>query len=219
METKRSIKLGPAGNGQRHGSSKVLGVTSTKLHQSPFDNCASSIGTSSVNPRQGASDDAESKAQAERNETAATILATADPSPETIIDEECTQAPRYRPEKPELNKNTSTSLASHQGARVWCSERPILCRHEGENNNVVDIELPGFAPDEVEIFYDDLRLHLFAEKADNPERPRKSASNLRRITSSRQTKCQSHHLRHREWTTEGYSRARGPGRANQLTAR
>ncbi|KAF4565729.1 hypothetical protein EYR36_002307 [Pleurotus pulmonarius] len=69
-----------------------------------------------------------------------------------------------------LAKNVSASW-NGPGPQVGRSERPIVRRYEGVENLVADIELPGLSPNDVQIFYENMNLQLFAKKADNASLP------------------------------------------------
>ncbi|KAL4259776.1 hypothetical protein AB1N83_012300 [Pleurotus pulmonarius] len=100
--------------------------------------------------------------------------------PETVIESVSTQTAKWTAcalGAQKLAKSVSASLTERQGPRLGHSERPIVRHYEGVDNLVVDIELPGLAPEQVEIFYENMELHLFAEKADDAAYP----ASLRRI--------------------------------------
>ncbi|KAF4586263.1 hypothetical protein EYR38_010538 [Pleurotus pulmonarius] len=153
----------------QQGSSKELHDQRSQLQPKPIvDNL--SVGTSN----------AESGAQGEQEESGSTVLIAPEQLPPPIIGKERAQSERpatYGLKTKDLRAKYPVSSTNERGRRVQRPERPIVRRHEGVNNLVVDIELPGFSLHEVSIFYQDAGLHLFAEKTDDPKWP----TNLRRL--------------------------------------
>ncbi|KAF4584773.1 hypothetical protein EYR38_002004 [Pleurotus pulmonarius] len=153
----------------QQGSSKELHVQTSQGHRSPVAD-ELSAGTTK----------ARGDVQGEQEGSGTMLLVAPNQLPAEIIGKERAQSERpaaFGLKAKDLRAKYPLSLTSERERRVQRQERPIVRRHEGVNNLVVDIELPGFSLHEVSIFYQDAGLHLFAEKTDDPKWP----TNLRRF--------------------------------------